>query len=464
MKTFTPHNYQNEASQFVQDNLNSGLFLDAGIGKTATTLDAIVKLKAAGKVNKVLIMAPLRVIHGVWKQEAAKWDNFSHLKFMTLHGKNKQTNFNTIAESDADIVLMNYDGLKWFREQMKSTEESPFDMLVLDESTAIKDTRTKRFRHLKVLLQHFERKVLLTGTPAPNSMLDLYGQFFVLDQGAALGRNMQTHRNLFWESDPFNVYSWILKPGADEEITKRTAPLVKRMSAEMYLELPEMIIQDINVQLPEKVRKMYNDVEANYFSMLDDGIIEAANAAVAAGKLRQIASGGFYYEPEPGVRSIKQVHDVKTEAVVETVEQCGDEPVMVMYEFKHELQRLQKAFPDAPVIKGGMSGKQLQAVTDEWNAGNTPVLLVQPQSASHGLNLQSGGRHMIWATLTWSGERYLQAMKRLHRQGQEQTVFIHRIIAEDTIDEAVMANLAGKEANQTAFLDAVYEYRKNRGL
>lgn len=457
---FKPHNYQAEASQFIQDRNNAGLFLDAGIGKTATTLDAIVKLKAAGKINKVLIMAPLRVIHGVWMQEAAKWDNFSHLTFSMLHGKNKADNFN----KDADIYLLNYDGLKWFRSMMKDVEESPFDMLVLDESTALKDTTTQRFRHMKVLLQHFERKVILTGTPAPNSMLDLYGQFFVLDQGAALGRNMQTHRNLFWEADPYNVYSWILKPGAEEEITKRTAPLVKRMSAEMYLELPEMIVQDIKVELPSSVRKMYNDVETHFFSMLDDGAIEASNAAVASGKLRQIASGGFYYEPQPGERTHKHVHEVKTEAVVETVEQCGGEPVMVMYEFAHELERLQRAFPEAPVIKGGMSGKQLDAVCQAWNAGEVPVLLVQPQSASHGLNLQAGGRHMIWATLTWSGERYMQAIKRIHRQGQKGTCFIHRILAEDTIDEAVAATLESKEANQAAFLDAVFEYRKSRGL
>lgn len=463
---FNPHNYQAEASEFIQNNMTAGLFLDAGIGKTATTLDAITKMRADGKVRRVLIMAPLRVVHGVWKQEGAKWDNFQHLQFATLHGKDKDAVFNTVdADDAADIYLINYDGLKWLTQKLADRDgDFPFDMLVLDESTAVKDTTTKRFRFLKKIALQFERRVILTGTPAPNSMLDVYGQMWILDQGASLGRTMTIHRNLFWMADPTNAFGWILKQGAKEMITDRTAPLVKRMSAAMYLELPEMLIQDIKVQLPENARKTYDDVERHFFSMLDDGILEAQNAAVASGKLRQIASGGFYYETEPGQRSTKHLHDIKTQAVVDTVEQAGGEPVMVMYEFAHELERLQKAFPDAPVIKGGMTGKALDEVTTEWNAGNVPVLLVQPQSASHGLNLQAGGRHMIWATTTWSGERYQQAIKRLHRQGQDKTVFIHRIVAEDTIDEAVLAALATKEAGQQEFLDAIYDYRAKRGL
>ena len=462
MIKFNPHNYQAEASQFIQDNKSAGLFLDAGIGKTATTLDAIKKMKAAGIVKKVLLLAPLRVIHGVWKQEGAKWSNFQDLTFATLHGKDKD---HTLDNSDADIFLLNYDGLKWFSQRAEEFgDDFPFDMLVLDESTAVKDTTTRRFRFLKKLVTKFDRRVILTGTPAPNSMLDVYGQMFILDQGASLGRTMTAHRNLFWAADPQNAFGWILKPGAKDAIIERTAPSVKRMSAAMYLELPEMIVQDIIVELPDRARKLYDDVEKHFFSMLDDGVLEAANAAVASGKLRQIASGGFYYETEPGQRSIKQLHDVKTDAVVETVEQCGGEPVMVMYEFKHELERLQKAFPDAPVIKGGMTGKKLDEVCAAWNAGEIHVLLVQPQSASHGLNLQSGGRHMIWATTTWSGERYLQSMKRIHRQGQKNTVFIHRIVAENTIDEAVMETLKNKEAGQEEFLDALFDYRAARGL
>lgn len=459
---FKPHNYQAEASEFIQNNNTAGLFLDAGIGKTATTLDAIAKLKAAGKINKVLLLAPLRVVHGVWVQEGEKWDNFKSLSFATLHGKDKDR---ILDESDADIFLLNYDGLKWFSQRMEQhVGDFPFDMLVLDESTAVKDTTTKRFRFLKKLVAKFERRVILTGTPAPNSMLDVYGQMWILDQGASLGRTMNLHRRLFWAPDPENAFGWVLKPGAKDAITDRTAPLVKRMSAAMYLELPEMLIQDIRVELPPAARKTYDDVEKHFFSMLDDGILEAQNAAVASGKLRQIASGGFYYETAPGERAIKHLHDVKTEAVVETIEQCGGEPVMVMYEFAHELERLQRAFPDAPVIKGGMTGKALDEVCKSWNAGEIPVLLVQPQSASHGLNLQSGGRHMIWATTTWSGERYQQAIKRLHRQGQKNTVFIHRIVAEETIDEAVMQTLANKEAGQEEFLDAIYNYRASRGL
>jgi len=462
MQTFTPHNYQAEASQFIQDNAAAGLFLDAGIGKTATTLDAIVKLKAAGLVNKVVVMAPLRVVHGVWMQEAAKWSNFQHLRFSVLHGKKKDEAF----DADADIFLLNYDGLKWFREKMADIPfgESPFDMLVLDESTALKDTSTQRFRHMKVLMKRFDRRVLLTGTPAPNSLMDLYGQFYVLDSGAALGRNITVHKRMFWDSVDRNGFQLQLKPGAAEEITKRTAPLVKRMSAEMYLELPEMIVQDVMVDMPKEIEKLYRDVEQFFFSQLDEGVIEAQNAAVASGKLRQIASGGFYWESEPGVRAIRHLHDAKTQAVVETVEQCGAEPVMVMYEFQHELERLQKAFPDAPVIKGGMSGARLDEICASWNRGEIPVLLVQPQSASHGLNLQAGGRHMIWATLTWSGERYMQAIKRLHRQGQKNTVFVHRILMDRTIDLAVRHSVQFKERSQAHFLDGVQEYREQMGL
>ena len=368
-----------------------------------------------------------------------------------------------LVHADGDIFLLNYDGLPWFDRYLKEQKIAmPFDMLVLDESTSVKDPKTRRFKLLKGLLDQFPRRVILTGTPAPNSMLDLYGQIYVLDKGAALGRTIYVHKNMFWEQNPYKSYEWTLKPGAKETITERIAPMVKRMSSEMYLQLPKLITQDIRVELPPKVMELYLKMEKHFFSLLDDGVLEAANAAVASGKLRQICSGGFYYDDPSGTRQTKHIHEVKTQAVKELVDQIGGEPVMIMYEFAHELERLKKAFPNAAVIRGGISGDRLAEICEQWNEGEIPILLVQPQSASHGLNLQGGGRHMIWTTTTWSGERYHQAIKRLHRSGQKQTVFIHRIIAEQTIDEAVIEALESKEAGQSEFLSAIYKLRSER--
>lgn len=461
---YTPHHYQEEAAQFLIDNECAGLLLDPGLGKTSTTLFAIKELKARGRIDKTIIVSPLKVTYGVWPAEIKKWDEFKDLTYTILHGHKREQRW----KEDVDIYLINYDGLRWLRAKLKKMTKTKerFDMLVFDESTCVKDTSTKRFQHARVLIKRFERRVILTGTPAPNSLLDLYGQIFMLDGGKALGRNMEIHKDLYWRKADYNGFVLELRDeGCRQEILHRTAPLVKRMSSDMYLELPDLIIQDIMLDLPAKVEPIYREMEADYLSMIDEGVLVAANAAVASGKCRQICSGGIYFEIEPTVREVKHLHDVKTEATVDLVMQLGGNPVLICYEFKHDLERLQEVFPDAPHLGGGVPELRQLEIQDEWNAGKIPVLFCQPQTCSYGLNLQSAGsHHMIWYTLTWSNMRYLQMIARLHRQGQENAVIVHRLIMDRTIDMAVKGSLCEKGFNQTSFMESLYDYRQEMGL
>lgn len=452
-KHWTPHQYQKRAVKFMISQACAALFCDMGTGKSSITLAAIKLLKEKGYINKTLIIAPLRVAHAVWPAEAAKWEEFAHLRVVVLHGPKKQE----ALAGEWDIAVINPEGLSWlFANLSKKGVEWPFDVLVCDESTLFKNARTERFKALKPHLSKFRRRYILTGTPAPNGLIDLFGQIYLLDGGNALGAHVTHYRLKFFMNPDGQGWEWKPRPGAEAEIYEALKPLVLRMSAEDYLDLPEIVFNEVVVELPPKARTAYDQMEAVMLTQIGTETVVAANAAAVTGKCRQIAGGGIYTSPGEGVG----VHTAKLDAVEEIVESLQGQPVIVVYEFDHERVRLQERFKGAPFIGGGVSTAEFMKIEREWNEGRIPVMLVQPQSAGLGLNLNRGGHHMVFHSTTWDLALHDQVIARLHRQGQTERVFVHYIVAKDTVDAVVLKMLARKDRTQKALLNALRDYSK----
>lgn len=449
---WAPHNYQKKAVKFLIQQGAAALFLDPGLGKTSIFLAGVKILKKEKLVNKVLIIAPLRVCYLVWPKELAKWEDFKGLTMQILHGKDKEKNL----YKEADIYVINPEGLTWLVKH--NLKKLGFDMLGIDESSKFKAANTKRFKLLKLVLPIFRRRVIMTGSPSPNGMMDLFSQIFILDGGAALGRFITHYRNEFFYPSGFGGYEWKLQNGAEQQIQQKIKPLVLRMEAKDYLELPELIENNIYVELPAEARRAYKEMEDELFVDLAKGDIVAANAAAASMKCRQIANGGVYDE-EQGVH---QLHMEKAEAVKELIEELQGTPALVAYDFAHDLGRLQKALgKNVPYIGGGVSPKRSQKIEKAWNAGEIPVLLGHPASVAHGLNLQNAGNHVIWHSLTWNFENYDQFNKRILRQGSKhKKVFVHHIIAEKTVDIAILTALKFKDNSQRSLLAGLKDYMK----
>lgn len=448
---YTPHAYQRTAIRFMVSQAAGGLFLDPGLGKTSTTLAAFKILRDKGYVRRLLVIAPLRPAHSVWPGEAAKWDEFRGLTVAVLHGPRK----GDLLRSDAEVCAINPEGLTWLAQQ---PEIDSFDMLVVDESTRFKHTNTQRFKTLKSILPKFPRRYILTGTPAPNGLLDLFGQIFILDGGAALGKYVTHYRMTYFDNPDHQGWAWVPRPGAPAEIYKRLEPLTIRMSAEDFLQLPDLVFNTVEVDLPPAARAAYDQMENLMVAQLAGGTVVAANAAGATNKCRQIANGGIY----DGGEKAPAVHYAKLEAVGEIVEELGGKPVIIAYEFDHDRERLQTLYPGAPYIGGGVPASRFRDIEEAWNRGEVPVLLAQPQSVAHGLNLQKGGSHLIFHSLTWNLEDYDQIIRRIYRQGQESRVFVHHVVARNTVDSVILKMLAAKDRTQKALLSALKTYTEER--
>jgi SNF2 family DNA or RNA helicase len=329
-------------------------------------------------------------------------------------------------------------------------------MLIVDEISYLKNTRTQRFKALAPFLDQFKRRFGLTGSPAPNSLMDIFGPQLVIDRGATFGKYITHFRTNYFFPTGYGGYTWALQPGAEEKIHEALANKVLRMSAQDYLDLPELITNRVYVTLPEKAMKLYKDLEDKLLIDIENGQVTAMNAAVAVGKCQQIANGAIYLDGED--KEIQEVHEEKLNAVEEIVEELSGQPCIIGYHFKHDLDRLQKLFPSAPVIGSGVSGDKLTGIINKWNGGHIPVLLAHPQSAGHGLNLQGAGHAVIWFSNTWSLEIFEQFIRRLWRQGQRNNIVVHQIIAKKTIDEAIVAAINSKDKTQQSLMTAIRDY------
>lgn len=449
------HKYQEEAVRFMVGRSAAGLFLDPGLGKTLCTYSAFHILRQAKKVKTMLVVAPLRPLYQTWPQENEKW-GFGFQVAM-LHGKKKLQ----ALMSRADVYLVNYEGLEWLARMMQETGLA-FDMVVFDESSKLRNTTTKRFKLIRAILKWFKRRYILTGTPAPNGLEGLFGQIYTLDAGEALGRFVTHFRREYFDQDPFVPFPrFTLKAGAAERIYERIAPLVVRFD-DSQLDMPKRVDRTILIDLPKAARTIYQDLESTLIAQLDASeVVVAKNAAVATHKLRQVANGGLYRQGDTG--GWQKMHDAKTEAVIELVEELEGQPALVAYEFHHDLERLQKAFPGAPHIGGGVSPKKALEIQKAWDAGDVPVLLGQPQAMAHGLNLQKGGRAVIWHSLTFNYEDYDQFNRRVYRQGQARRVFVYHLVARDTVDEVILNEaLPRKGGTQGDLFRALKIYMKTR--
>lgn len=434
------HKYQKIAVQFIKYKKRCGLILDLGLGKTVTTLTALSDLSDSFAVGKILIIAPLRVANSVWQQETQLWQHLKHLKVLICTGSEKERINNL--RKDVDIYVINRENVVWLVDLYH--KRWPFDCVVIDESSSFKSASSARFKALKKVLPLIDYIVLLSGTPAPNGLLDLWSQMYLLDSGQALGRTMTAYKQRFFESD-FMGYKFTPRKGADETIQQLIKPLMLSMSADDYLQMPQRIDLVESVTLPSKVKKDYVKFEKQFFLDLGEYEIEAMNAAVLSGKLLQWANGAVYVDEH---QNYAVIHDAKLDALEELLESTN-ENVLLAYNFQSDLERLLKRFPDAVQLD-----KNPTTVT-RWNDGKIKLLLAHPASAGHGLNLQYGGSLIIWFGLNWSLELYQQFNGRLHRQGQPKPVRIVHLVTSGTIDERVMKVLSLKDATQKDLLLAI---------
>lgn len=435
------HDYQNRAVEFIKSRKRCMLMLDMGLGKTTSSLTAASDLLDGCAVERVLVIAPLRVANSVWAQECDKWSHLNHLRVSVCTGSERKRI--SALQRTADVYTINRENVPWLVKHCG--KRWPFDAVVVDESSSFKSNSAQRWKALKRVLPDTEYMVLLTGTPSPNSLLDLWSQMYLVDFGERLGRTMTGFKQRFFEQD-YMGYRWTIKDGAADTIHALISDVCLSMSAEDYLQLPERIDLVEPVQLPPKVQAAYTAFEKDLLGTLPDGEeVEAINAAVLANKLLQWCNGATYTDDQG---NWSEVHSAKLDALQELVE-ANDEPMLVAYNYKTDLMRLKQRFPHAVAL-----GKD-QQVLDDWNAGKIPMLLAHPSSAGHGLNLQHGGSLCVWFGLNWSLELYQQFNARLHRQGQSKPVRIVHIVAEGCIDERVLEVLSDKDATQRDLLSAL---------
>ena len=439
------YDYQKFAIQYIIDHPIAAVLLDMGLGKTAITLTAIEELiHDRFEVRSALVVAPLRVARDTWPSEIEKWDHLKDLTFTVAVGNEKQRL--TALKKSADIHIINRENVPWLIE--KSGIPFDYDMIVIDELSSFKNHQAKRFRALMKVRPTITRIVGLTGTPSSNGLMDLWAEYRILDFGERLGRYISRYRHQYFRPDKYNgpvVYSYKPLPGAEEQIYNKISDITISMKSTDYLKMPERIMNEVRVKLDEKEQKLYDTMRKELTISLRDKEIDAGNAAALSGKLIQMADGAVY-DNDGGV---VKIHDMKLDAMEDLIEGANGKPVLVSYWYRHDLDRIKERFPSA---------RELKSHEDftEWNKGQIPIALIHPASAGHGLNLQSGGSTIVWFTLTWSLELYEQMNARLWRQGQKsETVVIHHIITEGTIDENIMKALRTKDKTQSALINAV---------
>jgi SNF2 family DNA or RNA helicase len=454
-----PHPYQSEAIDFIAGQPSTAIFGDCGIGKTIITLSAVSRMLTDFDIKGVLIVAPLRVARMTWPLEIEEWPEFDWMEYALLHGPQKAKR---LRESKAPIFLINYEGLIWLAGELKRVNHKdwPFDMVVWDELTKMKSHTSSRFKKWKKFLRFFKYKVGLTGTPMSNGYLDLWAQFYSLDGGEALGTTFTGYRNRFFEQADYMGFTFKPRHGSEDLIKKLIEPMTMRISAADNLDVPPLTFEDVEVKLPTEAKKAYKILEKELFVELDKGEeVEAVNAAVLSNKCLQFAGGSVYIQEENGNRFVKHIHDVKIDAIKKIRKQVKT-PLLVAYSFKHERDRLLEAFPEAEVLKSGYSQAEELDILKRWNDGKISMLICHPASAGHGLNLQGGCCVGVWFSLNWSLELYQQFNARLHRQGQKHPVTFYRLLAVDTIDEAVATSLERKDDSQAGLLKALNKYRQ----
>ena len=441
---YNPHEYQTFASKFIETHPVSAILLDMGLGKSVITLSAIFQLCLdLFEIRKVLVIAPLRVARDTWSAEINKWDHLKGLTYSVAIGTEAERR--AALQKPASVYIINRENVSWLVES--SGLPFDYDMVVIDELSSFKSHQSKRFKSLMKVRPFVKRVVGLTGTPSSNGLMDLWAEFRILDMGKRLGRFITHYRDEFFLPDKRNgqvIFSYKPKEGADEEIYRRISDITISMKSTDYLKMPECVINEVRVRLSGSERKIYDGLKKNLVLQIGGSEIDAGNAAALSNKLSQMANGAVY----DADKNVINIHDRKLEALEDLIEASNGKPVLIAYWFRHDLERIKRQF----TVRELQSSKDIS----DWNDGVIPVAVIHPASAGHGLNLQSGGSTLIWFGVTWSLELYQQTNGRLWRQGQKaETVVIHHILTENTVDEKIMKALRDKKQTQTALIEAV---------
>jgi SNF2 family DNA or RNA helicase len=456
------HGYQQKAVNFQCTHPYSALWLDMGLGKTAITLTTIAHLLNTGFLTGVVIVAPIRVCRLVWRQEALKWQHTKHLKFSMVTGTKDQRTRALLQK--ADIYLINYENLGWVSETLQTyfiakDRPLPFDGIVYDEISKCKNSSTNRVKALKKVLPHFKWRTGLTGTPASNGYQDLHGQYLVLDQGERLGTSKTAFKTKFYRKE--GQYKEVPYADTEEQIKHLIGDITLEMSAEDYNPLPDMIVNDVEVELPDDLRKMYDQMEKDFFIALDNGTeIEMFNQASLTNKCLQFSNGAMY--PIPGMPLWEPIHDIKLDALEDIIEESAGQPILCSYAYRSDAERIMKRFHEIRPINltDCKSERSLTDAMMRWRSGDCQLMIGHPASMGHGVDgLQQMGHTLVWFGLNWSLDLYEQFNARIRRQGQGVPVICHRILCRDTLDQAQSMALNDKADTQNSLRNAIKSYR-----
>lgn len=445
---YLPKQYHADSIKFLLGHQWAGLLLDMGLGKTGITLFAIKVLFDLGLIKRVLLIAPIRTLYTVWPEEIAKWDEFNHLPYVNL----RETNINMADVPAMGIYAINPESaLTLFKGRMP--HHTKFDLLVIDESSQWKNPSSQRFKYLKPWLHEFPRRWILTGTPAPNGLTDIWSQIYILDRGESLGKYVTHFRNEFCVQD-YNGYGYTVPPARREEIYKRIAPFCMRLSAADHIDMPDLITNPIRVRLPPEAMIKYAQMERDFLIKLGDEVVMSMNAAVAGMRCRQIANGAIYSMED---KSILPIHTAKYDALKELVEDLQGQPLLVFYEFLHDAVGIEKVLGDVPNLT---KSKDPLTLVREFNEGKHPVVIGHPATIGMGLNLQGSCHNICWMGVPWDLSMHDQANARVYRQGQESDrVIIHYLMAEGTLDHVVLNVLGLKAREQNDLFLAIQRLR-----
>lgn len=447
---YKPYEYQNEAMAWIKDHPRCGLFLDMGLGKTVSTLTAIQELMDECEVSRTLVVAPKKVAETTWSTEAEKWEHLKALKVVKVMGTEKQRNM--ALATKADVYVIGRDSFVWLVGKYQGV--LPFDVLVIDELTSFKSAKSERFKAMRIAVPTVHRVIGLTGTPAPNGLIDLWAQMYCIDMGERLGRSVTKYRETYFETHKWNniVVRCDVKKGCEDIIRNKIADICLSMQAKDYLQLPDLLTHTINVPLSDATMQKYQKFEKDKvleFKEQHDGEpanVLANSAAALMNKLSQFANGAIYDED----RNVHEIHNDKLDKLAEIVEAANGNSVLVFYQYKHDIDRIKKKLKGYKV-EAYEGEKQLV----EWNNGGIDVLLAHPASTAYGLNMQQGGHYIVWFGVGWNLEHYQQANARLHRQGQKHPVTVYKLVCPQTVDERANAALENKKGVQQSLLDSL---------
>lgn len=461
------HDYQNRGVEAIKAHQRSALHLFLSAGKSTVTLTAIAELLDEGRIYGALVLAPRRVAENVWKQEAAKWEQTAHLRVCVLRGKKTTMARNLLAPYD--VWVINYESIPWLATQMNTLffdhgKFLPWDMLVLDESTRVKNSTGKRAALFRKFVGHMPWRTALTGTPAPNGYADLHGQYLMLDDGQRLGESKINYLERYFDVDP---YSKRVRPTPTGRklIEQKISDITLSLIETDHIKLPDYLYRDVTVELPPKVREQYDKFEEEMFGVFDGlGELEVFNAAALTTKCRQIANGSVL---DTETQQAHNVHEAKLEALDDVMEEAAGSPVFLSYVFRHDMHRIMARYEHkykCVYLGPGVSDAAGVKIMDAWNRGEYDLLVTHPASAGHGINAQFGGHIICWFGVDWNSEYWDQLNGRLRRQGQTaDSVIVYRILAADTIEQAIRDSLMAKLRDQDGLRRALANYRKQRG-